>query len=470
MRIATSTIYDQQTTSIDNLSSQYQNIGQQLSSGKSLNVPSDDPSIVSQDLTLNATIASENADASNATSAQNQLTFTDTALNSLTTVLQTARNLAVEGATDIIPNGTQRPLIGKQVDGLLQQAIGLANSQYGDTYVFAGTGPRTSAPVTAVGDPATGITFSGNLNNQTEVINGQTVQTGTTLQQGFNYNSTNGSPDVFTLLATLRDTLDNEPAAVQSGASVNVTGDTIYGSTAATQTTLDAIAGIAPPGAPKTTTALTPDSNGNYNISISGTSPTGVPVTANLTFAGNTPLDATAAQFAPNGGVIQQINLAAVGANGTGVYAAWNQQTQRIELQSGAPVGQTPSKSPSFELSDAASAGATTQSNVLEAFQLPNTGSVTENLSTQLGNIDTVINAVLAGRAQVGQQIQNLAATTSQLQGQSTDNTVTKSGYEDTNVAQATSQFSLVQTALQAAYATTTRLESKSLLDFLTTS
>jgi len=93
--------------------------------------------------------------------------------------------------------------------------------------------------------------------------------------------------------------------------------------------------------------------------------------------------------------------------------------------------------------------------------------SVTSNLSTQIGDIDTVINQLLTARAQVGQQIQNLAGTTSQLETLSTDNTATQSGFQDTNIAQATSQFTLVQTALQAAYATTTRLEGKTLIDFL---
>ena len=452
MRIATSTIYDNQATSIDALSAQYQNVGQQLSSGKSLTVPSDDPAVISQDLTLNGTIAAENTDASNATAAQNQLTFTDSALSSLTSILQKARNLAVEGANDTLA-APQRAVIGTQVQGLLEQAIGLANSQYGNTYVFAGTGSRTTPPVSAQGSPPTGVNFAGNLDAPTEVINGQTVETGTTFQQAFNYQSTDGTPDVFQLLATLRDTLQQGQTSVQSAAPINVNGQTIFGqaSPTAIQTTLGAIAG--PP--PLTTTALTADSTGNYSISISGTNPaTGQPTTANLTFPPGTAVDSLVGA----GGVVQQINAA---VPPIGITASWNVQTQRIQLTSTAP------NSPAFRLTDIPSGGATNTSNFLAAFQLPTVGSVTENLSTQLQNIDAVTNSVLAGRAQVGQQIQNLASTTGQLQSQSTDNTVTKSGYEDTNVAQATSKFSLVQTALQAAYATTTRLESKSLLDYL---
>jgi flagellar hook-associated protein 3 FlgL len=446
MRIATSTIYDHQTSAIDNLSAQYQQIGAQLSSGKSLNVPSDDPSRISQDLTIRQTIEAENNDASNATAAQQQLTYTDATLSALTNVLQTARNLAVSGANDIIPNGAQRPLIGKQVEGLLEQALALANAQYGTTYIFAGTGPRTSPPITPLGSPATGVTFTGNNDARTELINGQAVTVGTTIQQAFNQGSTNGTPSVFTLLANLRDTLNKEPAVSQSQNSINVTGRVIYGPTApvATQTTL---AQLATAGGPSALT-LTPDSTGNYSIRLDGTTSTGAPGGQTFTFTG---ADTIATMLAA-------INAAV--AN-TGVQASWNQASQRFTLTSVA------ANNPSFLVSDVASPGATNTSNFLAVFGLPAAGSVTTNLSTQIGDIDAVINQVLSSRATIGQQIQNLAAMSSQVQALSVDNTTTKKTYEDTDIAAATSQFTLTQTALQAAYATTTRLEGKSLIDYL---
>jgi flagellar hook-associated protein 3 FlgL len=451
MRIATSTIYDNQTVSIDTLSAQYQNIGQQLSTGKSLNVPSDDPSQVAQDLTLTTTIAAENSDASNASAAQNELTFTDATLSSLTNALQTARNLAVSGANDVIPNGTQRPLIGQQVAGILDQVLALANTQYGGTYLFAGTGSGTTPPVTPLGSPPTTVAFSGNNNARTELINGQQVQVGTTLQAAFNQGSTDGTPSVFTLLATLRDTLTKEPSSIQSQRPINVTGQVIYGSAVpALSTTLGQIA--APN--PKTTVPLTADSAGNYSVEIDGTNPaTAAPGQAIFTFTA-----ATAVDDGTPTSVVGQINAQTAT---TGVTASWNVASQRLELTSVAP------NSPPFLVSDVASPGATNTSNFLAAFQIPKQVSVTSNLSTQIGDIDDVINQVLSARAQIGQQIQNLASTTTQVQALANDNTTTKSGYEDTNVAQATSQFTLTQTALQAAYAVTSRLEGKTLIDFL---
>jgi len=309
----------------------------------------------------------------------------------------------------------------------------------------------TTPPVTPLGSPPTSVNFSGNDNARTELINGQQVQVGTTLQAAFNQGSVNGTPSAFTLLATLRDTLNKEPAAIQSQQPINVTGQIIYGSAVpAISTTLGQIVG--PP--PKTTIPLTADSAGNYSIEIDGTNPaTAAPGKAVFTFT-----NATAVDDGTGAGIVGQINAQTAV---TGVTAAWNVQSQRLQLTSSGP------NSPPFLISDVPSAGAVNTSNFLAAFQIPNQVSVTSNLSTQIGDIDAVINQVLSARAQIGQQIQNLAATTNQVQALANDNTTTKGGYEDTNVAQATSQFSLTQTALQAAYAVTSRLEGKTLIDFL---
>lgn len=472
MRIATSTVYNQQIQSIDDLAAQYANVGQQLSSGKKLQAPSDNPSVIAQDLSLTSTLASENGDVSNATAAQNQLTYTDATLSSLTDLLSKARSLAVAGASDIIPNGSQRPLIGKEVSGLLDQALALANAQYGTNYVFAGSGPRTTPPVVAQGSPPTSIIFNGNLNAQTTVINGQTVTTGTTLQDGFNYQSTDGTPDVFTLLATLRDTLDKEPASIQSAASINATGKVIYGPTspALVQTTLGQLATAGGPSGTMLVSdnAVPSGAGGHYSIQIDGTNTSGGPGSQLFTFS--------------DADTISTILTALNGATATtGVQASWNSQTQRVTMTSVA------TGSPPFNVSDVstplgngvppATTAATNTSNFRTVFEIQNPTSglntattevtVTSNLSTQLGDFDKVIDAVLKGRAGIGQEIQNLAATTNQVSALTVDNKSVQNGYEATDVASATTKFSQVQTALQSAYATTARLEGKTLFDYL---
>ena len=75
---------------------------------------------------------------------------------------------------------------------------------------------------------------------------------------------------------------------------------------------------------------------------------------------------------------------------------------------------------------------------------------------------------MLNARAVVGARIQALGLIQSQLQTAVTDNQKMESGIEDVDVASAVSKFSQTQTALQAAYSTTNKLESKTLFDYLT--
>src|SRR5579862_8805383 len=98
MRIATSTVYNNQITQIDNLVAQQQQFGAEASSGIKLNVPSDDPAQIAQDLAVRTSIAQENQGSTNIQNASSQLTSVDGALSSLTSIMQSARSLAVQAA------------------------------------------------------------------------------------------------------------------------------------------------------------------------------------------------------------------------------------------------------------------------------------------------------------------------------------------------------------------------------------
>ena len=468
MRIATSTIYSNQITSIDNLSANYQNLGQQLSTGKSLNAPGDGPTVIGQDLTIAGTIASENGDVSNASAATNQLNFVDGTLSSLTNILQQARSLTVSSATDVIPNGAQRQDQAKQVEGMLEQVIGLANSQYAGKYVYSGTVQGTLQPVTPQGNPPQSVLFTGNVDQQYTVINGQPFRVGTTLQQAFNFQAADGTPDVFHVLANLRNTMNSGAVVDQSGEAVNEPGQTILGPTAAAPTTLGQLASTAPQ---VSNLVLTTDNATGavpgtqyYSININGVNAAGNAQSQTFTFTNNTAIDdGTAAS------VVGQINAATANI---GVTASWNVAEQKLVLTS-TPNGGTSQ----FTIADVptlvgggvppATTAATNTSNFLATFHLQTQADTINDLSTQIGAIDAVLNSVLKTRADVGERIQSLAGQSTQLSSQSVDNTNIQSSLEDTNIASATSKFTQVQTALQAAYAVTSRLESKTLIDYL---
>ena len=445
MRIATSTLYDQQTSSIDDLNAQYADIGAQVSSGIKLNEPSDDPSQIASDLGLRTTIAQQTTLSSNIQSATGQLTSTDSALANLTSVLQSARSIAVQGASSTLTT-EQRSDLGSQVDQLFNEAVSIANTQYGGTYVFAGTSSSSSAPVTATGSPATGVTFSGNNETQGQIVFGnQSFALSTTMQQAFNYQSADGSADVFSVLASLRDSLTNGSAVDESGASINAAGQVIQTGSAGTPSTL-ANAPLA--------TALTPDNGtpAGYAISIAGSKGS-----ATVSFAPSDTIDDGNPSSTTS--VVGLINAQSAT---TGVTASFDQKTQRLVL--------TGAGGASFTVSDVPTpgSGATTSSNFTSAFGLAAGGDTVDSLSTQIGDVDNVLNVTLSARTDIGERINTLSTVSSQNSTSMTDNQQVASNIEDVDVAQSISQLSQVQTALQAAYETTTKLEGKSLLDYLT--
>ena len=448
MRIATSTIYAQQTAAIDDQQALYAQIGQQLSSGKQLSDPSDDPARIAQDLSLHTAIDATNQQATNVQSAVSELTTTDSALSGLTSVVQSARQLAIQGSTDTL-TAQQRTDIGNQIDQLLQQAIAVGNTSYAGRYVFAGTTKTANPPVQQQGNPVSAVSFLGNEQAQGQLVyNGQEFALSTTFGAVFNYQSPDGSPDVFQTLIRLRNTLVNQTAVDQSAGAINRPGGVVYGPQ-----------GV--PASPPPTTIGTPnafavtpvaDSTGNFSITING-SVNGVQGIATITVPPGAAIDDGVAP-PPGTSLVARINAQTAT---TGVTASFNAKTQRVVLTG----------TGSFYVSDAPSPGAVNSGNLTKVLNLAPQADFVQNVSTQLGDIDHVLNVVLNARSVVGARIQALGSIQNQLQTNVTDNKKTESSIEDVDVAATVSRFSQTQTALQAAYSTTTKLESKTLFDYL---
>lgn len=432
MRISTSQQFDQQTYALDTLNAEQANYAQQLSSGKSLTYPSDNPTQIAEDISFRTDITVQTQVGNNLSSTQQQLTTVDSALANVTGVLQSARSLAVQGASDTL-TPAQEQAIATQVDQLLQETVGFANTQYAGQYVFAGTAAPTSLPVQTVGSPISAVTFGGNEVPQTQILpDGQTITTSVTMRQAFNYGSADGSPDVFQTLINLRNTLQKQQVVDASSSQINVAGQSISNATTVAQL-------IGPPALMQT--PLTADSTGNVSISIAGAnSPSGVTVT-----------------FLPGDTVANVITKINAQTAATGVTASFNPQTEKLQLTG----------TGAFNVTDVPSAGATNSGNFTTAFGLQTSATLVNNLSRQIGDIDKVTSVLLDARANVGATIQRVQGLSSATSTTITNDTAVQSGIEDADIAKVTTQFTQTQTALQAAYGTTTRLEQKSLFDYL---
>jgi flagellar hook-associated protein 3 FlgL len=440
MRISTTNLFDQQTFAIDNLMFTQSTLGNELSGGKKLIDPSDDPSQIAQDLQVRSTIADTTTSAQNTQQAGDELTEVDSTIGELTSALQSARQLAVKAASDVM-DPSNKLGVANQVEQIIQQLVGLANTQYGGKYLFGGTNVAAVPPVATTGTPVTAVTFSGNEAQTGELYaDGEQIGLSTTLQQAFNFNASDGSLNVFQVLINLRNTLnDSGPIVINSGGA-SVTGNAIDQSAQSVNGAgqiLDA------------TTALSGQANSFATpLQFQPTLPPSVQFTidsgtgsSTITIPNTDSIDGGAAS------VVGAINAVTAG---TGVTAVWDQRTQKLTLASNAP----------FTITD-------DSGNFTAAFGLTSQSGVTDNLSRQLGDIDNVITAALVSRSAVGQSMDTLSTLTNRYNSAITNDTAVQSQIEDANFPTTISQFTETQTALQAAYSTTTHLEGHTLMDYL---
>ena len=133
---------------------------QQIASGLSVNVPSDNPAAAAV-LVQNAeqTLQADQFQRSIG-SVQGEIQNADSTLSSVITALQQAIDLGVEGANGTV-NVSDRQAIATQVEGIQSQLLSLANLTYQGNYVFAGTATQT-APYVLDPNSTSGVTYDGN--------------------------------------------------------------------------------------------------------------------------------------------------------------------------------------------------------------------------------------------------------------------------------------------------------------------
>src|SRR3954452_24485886 len=114
----------------------------QMSSGKAITKPSDDPYATGRAISLRSELAGIKQHERNAQEAQGWMTVTTTALSQITDMAQTARQLVVQGSTDTLPQESRNP-IADQIDQLIAGMKQEANATYDGRYVRSGN--RTGA-------------------------------------------------------------------------------------------------------------------------------------------------------------------------------------------------------------------------------------------------------------------------------------------------------------------------------------
>jgi flagellar hook-associated protein 3 FlgL len=172
---------------------------QQVSTGKKVTKPSDDPVAASDILRINSEKSEDEQYLRNLTFAKSKLQFTDTVLDSVEHMVERARTLGQLSVSD--PPKALGYLT--EITGLRDQLISAANTAYAGRFIFGGS--VTTQPPYVKNSNST-VTYSGNSQDMLMQIS----RTVTTQTQIAGSDLFSGPLDIFVVMADLA-------AAIQAG-------------------------------------------------------------------------------------------------------------------------------------------------------------------------------------------------------------------------------------------------------------
>ena len=203
MRISTNTIYQSGISKLSTLQAEQNKLSQQISTGKRISLPSDDPVGTTQALEISHAQEVNKSFAATRKTAQLKLNTIESSLESVTSLIISAQS-ALVGAGNAAYSNQERGFIASDLNGSLEALIALANTRDASgNYLYAGylTDTKPFIP------NATGATYAGDNNLQSLQVDAQRAMsvnvTGDSVFQA-------GGNDVFATLSNIV-TLLNTP-------------------------------------------------------------------------------------------------------------------------------------------------------------------------------------------------------------------------------------------------------------------
>jgi flagellar hook-associated protein 3 FlgL len=205
MNIGTAYFFDSRSRQMGNLSAQTAKLQEQISTGKRILTPSDDPIISARIARIQKGDADNTQFASNITLAQSLLGASDTALSSVSDQLQRAQELMIRAGSETL-NDDNRAAISAELKAILDDVYSLANTKDArGQALFGGSG--TGAAFARAGDGT--ISFSGTGEAPPipigDGVNIQPTDSGARVFGGVKVG--NGTKDIFQVIGDLADAL-----------------------------------------------------------------------------------------------------------------------------------------------------------------------------------------------------------------------------------------------------------------------
>lgn len=428
----------------------------QMTSGKEIRKPSDDPSRVARAMQLTSDLNANTQYGKNIDDTTNWLNTTDTALGQVGDVLQRVRELLIS-AGDASYGSDERGAIKNEINQRVGEITQDLNTNFDGSYIFGGSNGDTKPIVQGV-DVNGNTTFSycdsnGVKTNNAAQINMINQKLPVEISQGvtLNYNVTAG--DVLNLVST---------AGTSAAKTAVIAAGQAAGATAAGVAVTAAAAVVPAWTAAQQAAAVTAASAAAAAATAAGASP------AAAAAAGANIIGDIVGGLTPTAAATQEAKAAALSV--AGMTAP---QATAVGAAAGAAVGATTPV-------DAATSAATTTASTLVAnvsTDLPtifqnithdlDTNNVANLTGQDLSDITDAINNLLKVRSDVGAKVNRMDSAKSKNTDESTNMTELLSTTEDIDITEKTMEYANVQTVYTASLETGAKIMQPSLLDYL---
>lgn len=210
MRITQKTIFSNFMRDINKNRSQMAELGSDLSSGRSVRVPSQGPVAFERSRIIEENVRKEGQYQNNVTSGLRQARQVQETLDETIDRLIDIKRLTVQGSTDSMDAST-RDNLGEEVTGIKEGLVDAMNLSYGDRYLLAGTNSDNAPFEMDAGEPGE-VGYLGN-DNAPKVL----VADGVEIEISITGEELRDTPagDLFGVILDVEDALKgNDPDAV----------------------------------------------------------------------------------------------------------------------------------------------------------------------------------------------------------------------------------------------------------------
>ena len=217
MRITNNMATQLAVAQFDVARTQMNNAQQKVSTGKRFTNASDDPTAATSVMANSGALRALDQYKRNIDTANRRLSFEETSVNSLNSILTRAKELAISQATDTATPDTRKAALA-EANQLLAQAVSLANTQDGGEFLFGGTTSSTAPFTIDTTGAAYSFTASGGTGTrQVEIGAGQRASTAHDGTQVFGTTSAGALKSLQDLASALNTGTTAAVAASESG-------------------------------------------------------------------------------------------------------------------------------------------------------------------------------------------------------------------------------------------------------------